>query len=245
LIDENKRLKAENEELRGKYESLLEKSLKEKENLSVKLQDLENANLVLRDDQRRLQKENIELKEDQRRLQKENIELKEENTKLKERIKNLEEELQRIKREQEVQSKRLSDLLATQKRTEAKFLASDLARLFIFYFVEPSFQKGRLWRDFANELAEKKADVEEGKFEQSEFYTWLLQQPESQNLLKLQELMADRHEVSYTDLRSSISQDNFLRFVIEFNWKEYFPDYALLVTEMISRLKDVKKKRMK
>jgi len=148
LIDENKRLKAENEELRGKYESLLEKSLKEKENLSVKLQDLENANLVLRDDQRRLQKENIELKE--------------ENTKLKERIKNLEEELQRIKREQEVQSKRLSDLLATQKRTEAKFLASDLARLFIFYFVEPSFQKGRLWRDFANELAEKKSGRRRG-----------------------------------------------------------------------------------
>jgi len=88
----------------------------------------------------------------------------------------------------------------------------------------------------------KKADVEEGKFEQSEFYTWLLQQPESQNLLKLQELMTDRHEVAHTDLRSSISQDNFLRSVVEFNWKEYFPDYALLVTEMISRLKDVKKK---
>jgi len=142
---------------------------------------------------------------------------------------------------------RILELEEEKKKKEAKLLSYDLANLFIYYHVQPRLQKGKYWRDLAQELAEKVAEREDSEIEEEDFVEWLKSRQAQLDvnipLLDLWIMIQERHQETHQDRRSAKNQENFLKKISSFAWPSGMD--IKLITTMITILQNTALKRMK
>jgi len=181
------------------------------------------------DDNKKLTSINILLKEENQRLEKDNKQLREMIEKMKEELRLVQTELATQKEKLEIH--------------EANNFAFDLADLFRFYFVLPKL-KTTNWGAFAEELANKKAEVEDGAISPEELKNWLqpLQSEVPIDILTLSSMILDRNSDVHEDLRSATKQLAFIQKLKSHKFPNTFVNNSL-VKQMLQLLDGIKLKR--
>jgi hypothetical protein len=164
-------------------------------------------------------------------------ELREINKKLKAEVDAIREELNKEKDKSTRLEKRLND-------QDALIHAHDLARLYIYYYVEP-YLGGKLWSQVAPILSDKISEREDNVITEDEFNTWTKTTFPAVSIpvKDLQDLNQARHSITHTyvllpflsdcdhfhsrllcrKMQSIASQQAFLNKMAAFTWPSDFP----------------------
>lgn len=254
-----KNLRAENESLRKQnqhfrfevhrlksilFEQITEKSeiFKAKEKLEVQVETLQGQVQILQEENRSLRDENASLRMSLVVLEKQVGEQKEKMDKQEKIIRDHQQKIDQ-------QERTIRDHSQKMDEQDAMIAAYDLAVLYNFYKVQPVLQqvapKTPLWRDFANDLADTKAQREDGEITEEDFEAWLhpVQSKIPLDLVKFQEMIKERNGQCHEDTRSVANQKIFLA---KMEKGLPFPSqYQPLIDQMLADLKQVHLKRRK
>lgn len=169
------------------------------------------------------------------------------NTALKERVYSLEQKLTEEIKQRRILKDKVEHLLTKEKEQDDKLMLYDLICLFEYYFVTPRF--GELgfssWHDVTEEYAEAKADIEEGVHDAvSNLEKWAndinAKLPEDIDICELLDQSKKRHDVAYTNIRSTVKQESFITACSE---HKFGLEQQLLVGKILSAFKGQKLRR--
>lgn len=129
------------------------------------------------------------------------------------KITNISEMIIKLTTENAKLKKSIQDLEEREALQQTKLYAYDLSTLYLYY-ASLKFE----WRTFVNDLAEKRAALEDKDITQDDFDKWLLpyQRQCGLDLVRLSELAQDRHTQTHTDIRSTTSQAKFIQHIEKF-----------------------------